>query len=48
VSRFMGVCLCISIGHETKKDIPMLLKCSIFKLLPQLIEKLPVEESILL
>ncbi|RLB22876.1 MAG: hypothetical protein DRG73_06235 [Deltaproteobacteria bacterium] len=29
------------IGHETKKDIPMLLKCSIFKLLPQLIEKLP-------
>ncbi|RLJ03910.1 MAG: hypothetical protein DRP14_04270 [Candidatus Aenigmatarchaeota archaeon] len=27
------------IGHETKKDIPMLLKCSIFKLLPQLIEK---------
>ena len=29
------------IGHETKKDIPMLLKCSIFKMLPQLIEKLP-------
>ena len=28
------------IGHETKKDIPMLLKCSIFKLLPKLIEKL--------
>jgi len=28
------------IGHETKKDIPMLLRCSIFKLLPQLIEKL--------
>ena len=41
VARFMGVLLCaLVIGHETKKDIPLLLKCSIFKLPPQLIEKL--------
>jgi len=35
-----GSASALLIGHETKKDIPMLLKCSIFKLLPQLIEKL--------
>ncbi|RLB20599.1 MAG: hypothetical protein DRG73_09940 [Deltaproteobacteria bacterium] len=35
-----GSACALVIGHETKKDIPMLLKCSIFKLLPQLIEKL--------
>ncbi|RLB25114.1 MAG: hypothetical protein DRG73_02635, partial [Deltaproteobacteria bacterium] len=33
------------IGHETKKDISMLLKCSIFKLLPQLIEKIPLKNQ---
>ncbi|RLB21278.1 MAG: hypothetical protein DRG73_08810 [Deltaproteobacteria bacterium] len=42
----MGVCQCISIGHETKKDIPMLpdfmqaLLCLIARQIPQLIEKL--------
>jgi len=29
-----GSASALLIGHETKKDIPMLLKCSIFKLLP--------------